>query len=138
MITKGPTAGTPVLQQAVDAFCGFDVSDEERLRWSWLAGRMAGFIWDYNSWDVLTASQVQLARDAGALSVLPLTLSIRASVHLFAGELNVATSLVDRVEAIADATDTRTAPYTAITVAAFHGREVDPRELIDADAKDSR
>ena len=136
MITKGPTAGTPVLQQAVDAFCGFDVSDEERLRWSWLAGRMAGFIWDYNSWDVLTASQVQLARDAGALSVLPLTLSIRASVHLFAGELNVAASLVDRVEAIADATDTRTAPYAAITVAAFRGREVDARELIDTNTKE--
>src|SRR5438477_588290 len=79
MITKGPTAGTPVLQKAVDAFCGVDVGDQERLRWSWLAGRMAGFIWDYPSWDVLTASQVQLARDAGALSVLPLTLSIRAS-----------------------------------------------------------
>ena len=136
MITRGPTAGTPVLQQAVDAFCGVDVSDEERLRWSWLAGRMAGFIWDYNSWDVLTASQVQLARDAGALSVLPLTLSIRASVHLFAGELNVAASLVDRVEAIADATDTRTAPYAAITVAAFRGREVDARELIDTNAKE--
>ena len=136
MITKGPTAGTPVLQRAVDAFCGSDVGDEERLRWSWLAGRMAGFIWDYNSWDVLTASQVQLARDAGALSVLPLTLSIRASVHLFAGELNVAASLVDRVEAVADATDTRTAPYAAVTVAAFRGREVDARELIDTSAKE--
>jgi hypothetical protein len=117
MITEGPTAGTPVLQQAVHAFCGFDVSDEERLRWSWLAGRMAGFIWDYNSWDVLTASQVQLARDAGALSVLPLTLSIRASVHLFAGELNVAVA-VDRAEATADATDTRT------PVRGDHGRGV--------------
>src|SRR6185436_6998109 len=57
---------------------GVDVGDQERLRWSWLAGRMAGFIWDYDSWDVLTASQVRLARDAGALSLLPLTLSIRA------------------------------------------------------------
>ena len=118
------------------AFWWSDVGHEERLRWSWLAGRMAGFIWDYKSWDVLTASQVQLARDAGALSVLPLTLSIRASVHLFAGELNVAASLVDRVEAVADATDTRTAPYAAVTVAAFRGREVAARELIDTNAKE--
>jgi len=136
LITKGPTAGTPVLQRAVDAFCGIDVGDQERLRWSWLAGRMAGFIWDYDSWDVLTARQVQLARDAGALTVLPLTLSIRASVHLFAGELNVAASLVDGVDAVADATDTRTARYAAVTVAAFRGRELDARELIDANAKE--
>jgi DNA-binding CsgD family transcriptional regulator len=136
MITQGPVAGTPVLQQAVDAFCRGDIGDDERLRWSWLAGRMAGFIWDYHSWDMLTASQVELARDAGALSVLPLTLSIRASVHLFAGELNVAASLVDRVEAVADATDARTARYAAITVAAFRGRELDARELIDTNAKE--
>src|SRR5207248_11100587 len=78
----------------------------------------------------------QLARDAGALSVLPLTLSIRASVHLFAGQLNVAASLVERVGAVADATDARTAPYAAITVAAFRGRELDARELIDTNAKE--
>jgi hypothetical protein len=136
MITEGPTAGTPVLQRAIDAFCGSDIADEERLRWSWLAGRMAGFIWDYDSWDLLTARQVQLARDAGALTVLPLSLSIRASVHLFAGELNVAASLVDRVEAVADATDARTAPYAAVTVAAFRGRELDARDLIDTNAKE--
>lgn len=136
MITQGPTAGTPVLTDAIHAFCGVDVGDQERLRWSWLAGRMAGFIWDYESWDVLTASQVQLARDAGALTVLPLTLSIRASVHLFAGELNVAASLVDRVAAIADATDARTAPYAAIAVAAFRGREHEARELIDTNVKE--
>jgi len=136
MITEGPAAGTPVLQRGVQAFCGSGAGDEERLRWSWLAGRMAGFIWDYDSWDVLTARQVRLARDAGALSVLPLTLSIRASVHLFAGDLNAAASLVDRVEAVADAIDTRTAKYAAVTVAAFRGRELEARELIDANAKE--
>jgi DNA-binding CsgD family transcriptional regulator len=136
LLTKGPTAGTPVLQRAVDAFCGNDVGNEERLRWSWLAGRMAGFIWDYDSWDVLTARQVQLARDAGTLTVLPLTLSIRGVVHILAGELSVAASLVDRVEAVADATDTRTARYAAVTVAAFRGRELEARELIDANAKE--
>jgi DNA-binding CsgD family transcriptional regulator len=136
MITGGPAAGTPVLQRGVQAFRGVEASDEERLRWSWLAGRMAGFIWDYNSWDVLTARQVQLARDAGALTVLPLTLSIRASVHLFAGELNVAASLVDRVEAVADATDTRTARYAAVTVAAFRGREPEALALIDSNANE--
>jgi len=73
----------------VDAFCANEVGDEERLRWSWLAGRMAGFIWDYDSWDVLTARQVKLARDAEALTLLPLTLSIRASVRPRAAQPDV-------------------------------------------------
>ena len=136
LIINGPVAGTRVLQQAIGAFCGPDIGQGELLRWSWLAGRMAGFIWDYDSWDALTAQQVQLARDAGALTVLPLTLSIRASVHLWAGELNVAASLVDRVEALADVTDTRTARYAAVTVTAFRGREVEAGQVIDANAKE--
>jgi DNA-binding CsgD family transcriptional regulator len=112
------------------------VAPEEQLRWAWLAGRAAAIVWDYDSWDVLTARQVQAARDAGALAVLPLAFSTRAGVHLFAGELSVAASLVEQVDAVADATDTRTARYTTVAVAAFRGREDEGRQLIDANAKD--
>jgi DNA-binding CsgD family transcriptional regulator len=137
LITEGYPSGTPVLRQALSAFRReAAVGTEERLRWSWLAGRAAGFIWDYESWDVLTARQVHVARDAGALTVLPLTLSTRGGVHLFAGELAVAASLVEQVEAVADATDNRTVPYAALAVAAFRGREADARQLIEASTKD--
>jgi DNA-binding CsgD family transcriptional regulator len=136
LITEEYASGTPVLQQALSAFRSEDVATEERLRWSWLAGRAAGFIWDYDSWDVLTARQVQVARDAGALTVLPLTLSTRGGVHLFAGELAVAASLVVQVEAVADATDNRTVPYAALAVAAFRGREDEARQLIEASTND--
>jgi DNA-binding CsgD family transcriptional regulator len=136
LITDGPTAGTPVLQRAVDAFCRSDVPDEERLRWSWLAGQAAAFIWDYDGWDVLTARQLELARDAGALTVLPLTLNVRAGVHIFAGELNIAASLVDRIEALVDNTDALTVRYAAVLLSAFRGRERDAQEVIDANAKE--
>jgi DNA-binding CsgD family transcriptional regulator len=136
LITEGPVAGTPVLQRALDAFRGDAVSTEERLRWSWLAGRAAGYIWDYDSWDLLTARQVQVARDAGALTVLPLTLSTRAGVQLFAGELAVAASLVEQVQSVADVIDSRTVPYAALAVAAFRGHEADALPLIDATYKD--
>jgi DNA-binding CsgD family transcriptional regulator len=136
LITDGPVAGTPVLQRALEAFRGDAVSTEERLRWSWLAGRAAGYIWDYDSWDLLTARQVQVARDAGALTVLPLTLSTRAGVHLFAGELAVGVSLVEQVQSVADVIDSRTVPYAALAVAAFRGHEPDALPLIDATYKD--
>ena len=136
LITDGSAASIPVLQQAVSAFRTDDVGTEERLRWSWLAGRVASFIWDYDSWDVLTARQIQVARDAGALTVLPLALSTRAALHLLAGEVALADSVVEQVEAVADVTDNRGVSYTALCVAAFRGRESAAHELIDAGTKD--
>ena len=136
LITEGAGRGTPILQRAVEAFCRNDIADDERLRWSWLAGQSAAFIWDYDGWDVLTARQEELAREAGTLTVMPVTLSARTGVSLFAGGLNIAASLVDRIEALADATDARTVPHAAVLLAAFRGRELDARELFDAHAKE--
>jgi DNA-binding CsgD family transcriptional regulator len=136
LIAEGPATGTGVTKRALDAFCGEDISVEERLRWSWLAASAAAFIWDYDSWDLLTARQVQAARDAGALAVLPLTLSTTAGARLFAGQLATAASLVEQVEALADATDAQTVRYAAIAVAAFEGHERDARRLIAAAARD--
>ena len=45
----------------------------------------------------------------------------------------VAASLVEQVEAVADATDTRTVRYSAIVLAALRGREHEAREVIDVD-----
>ena len=136
LVAEGPAAGTPVSKQGLEQFRGNSVTTQERLRWSWLAGRTAAFIWDYDTWDVLTSRQVEVARAAGALGVLPLTLSTRAGVRLFAGQLSEAESLIEQVEAVADATDTRNAAYAAVLVAAFRGYEQEARELIDANAKD--
>jgi DNA-binding CsgD family transcriptional regulator len=79
-----------------------------------------------------------VARDAGALTVLPLTLSTRAGVHLFAGELATAASLVEQLEAVADAIDTRNAAYAAVALAAFRGRDKEARTTFDASANDFR
>jgi DNA-binding CsgD family transcriptional regulator len=136
LVTDGYASGTPVLKEALRAFRADDLGREERLRWSWLAGRAAALIWDYDSWDVLTARQIQAARDAGALSVLPLSLGTRAALHLFSGKLALAASVVEQVEAVADAIGNRPASYSALTVAAFVGREGDARQLIDASTKD--
>ncbi len=136
LVAEGPGVGTPVAKRALQAFRGDGVSTEERLRWSWLAGRTAAFVWDYETWDELTSRQVAAARAAGALSVLPLTLSTTAGVQLFAGRLSEAESLFEQAEEVADATDTRTARYAAVLVAAFRGREQEARALVDAAAMD--
>ena len=88
-----------------------DIGADEGLRWlAWLAGRAAGFIWDYEAWDSLTTRQIRAAREAGALAQLPLALSTRVGVHLFAGEMQAAASLVEEADALAEATGSRIVP----------------------------
>jgi DNA-binding CsgD family transcriptional regulator len=138
LIAEGSAAGTGPLRKALQAFRGDAVDARESLRWMWLAGRAAVLIWDYESWDALTARQIEVAREEGALTVLPLTLSTRAGVHLVAGELATAASLVEQVAAVADATDVRTAPYAAVMVAALRGHSAEAEELIRTTTEDFR
>jgi DNA-binding CsgD family transcriptional regulator len=136
-ITDGPSTGTPVLKRAVRAFRGEEMATDDVMRWLWLAGRAAGFIWDYDGWDALTTRQLKAARDVGALAVLPLTLSARASVRLFAGELADAASLFEESAVLAAASGSRTVPYGALTLAAFRGHADDVVRLIEACTSDS-
>jgi DNA-binding CsgD family transcriptional regulator len=131
LITDGYDAGTPTLKRAVNAFRGEDMSDGEGRRWLWPAARIATFLWDDEAVDVLSARFVQLARDTGALSVLPLALTTRSGVHVSAGDFAMASSLVDELAAVNEATGARLAPYAALTLAAFQGREVEATQLIE-------
>jgi DNA-binding CsgD family transcriptional regulator len=136
LVAEGPCVGTPAAMEALKMFQSDAVDTEERLRWSWLAGRTAAYVWDYDTWDALTQHQVAAARSVGALSVLPLTLSTTAGVQLFAGRLSDAEALIEQADAIADSTDTRTAPYAKVLVAAYRGREADAAALIGSAARD--
>jgi DNA-binding CsgD family transcriptional regulator len=132
MATDGDPVRSPTLRQALHAFRRRDLSTEEEIRWLWLASTTAADLWDDETWELLASRHVQLARDAGALTVLPLALSSRAYVHLFAGELLAAALLVEELEEVTTVTGTHLAPYGALGVAAFRGHETMASELIDA------
>jgi DNA-binding CsgD family transcriptional regulator len=132
LITDGYAAGMPMLRQALSAFRSEDISREEGIRWLWLACHTAALLWDDETWDVLSARHVELAREAGALTVLPIALCSRIGLHLHAGELAAAAALIEEVDEVTEATGTRFAPYGALALAACQGREEDARELIDA------
>ena len=136
LITEGYCAATPRLRRALSAFRGEEISREEGLRWLGVACHAAGLLWDYESWDALSARQLQVARDTGALSVLPIVLSTRAGVHLFAGELGVAAALVEELDAVTGATGSSIAPYAALGLVAFRGREDAAAALIETATKE--
>jgi len=137
VICEGYPAGGPVLRQAVSAFRGADVSREEGLRWLWLACRAALIMWDYDSFDVLSDRQVTLARDAGALNMLPIAFNMRSTAHLYAGEFAPAASMVTQAESVTEATGSSIAPYGAVGLAAFRGREAQAAHLIQTATDDA-
>jgi hypothetical protein len=90
-----------------------EVSTEEELRWLPLACRVSHGVWDDESWYLLSARLMGLARQAGALSILPVALRLGAGIQLFAGEFTAAASIAAEAESVARATG-NPAGHTAV------------------------
>ena len=131
----GYRAGLPILRKALDVF-GTGMAVDEELRWHWVAGIVARYVWDDHSWDVLSDRHVRLARRVGALSELPVALNSRAFMLLFAGELAAAASLIQQLQPAIEATGSNRVPYSALGLAVFAGRQADAAAMIDAITRD--
>jgi DNA-binding CsgD family transcriptional regulator len=88
----------------MDAFVTAPVTGQENIRALEAAAAVARSLRDDTGFDVLTARGVALARQAGALSLLPEALDIRALYCVDAGELAGAAAARDEAEAIRQAT----------------------------------
>jgi DNA-binding CsgD family transcriptional regulator len=137
LIAEGHAAGTPSLRRALDAFLADDISEQERIRWLWLACHAAGRLWDYETQEVLSDRQVHFARGAGALTILPIALIQRIGVHVHAGELAAAASLSEEVEAVTEATGSQLPNYGALALAGWKGGDADARRLINVSLNDT-
>ena len=135
--TEGYAAGAPMLKRALRAFRSDELSSEDGLRWLWLACRTAMDLRDDESWFVLSARQVQLARDAGALTVLPLALNLRAGIHLFAGQFAVAETLSEEARAVSDAIANPHVPHARLFLAAWRGQLAETSRLTAAGERDA-
>jgi DNA-binding CsgD family transcriptional regulator len=132
LVTEGYAAGTPALKRALLAVLSQDISAEEGLSWLWLAERAAMAVWDDETWHTLASRHVKLARDAGALSELPLAVRSRILLHSHSGELAEGAALIAEAQIVAGATGSQLAPYGATGVAAWRGRETEATALIQA------
>jgi DNA-binding CsgD family transcriptional regulator len=129
--TAGYTAAVAPLRTALDAFLRVDEPTARDVRWLWLACRLAQDLWDDDLWSVLATRGVRVARDTGALSVLPIAITYRASLHVHAGTFDAASSLIEEADAITRATEIAPLKYAALMLAAWRGNETDGRALIE-------
>jgi DNA-binding CsgD family transcriptional regulator len=135
--TEGYAAALPSLRQALRAFLHEGRHGKDNLRWYGLASWVAPDLWDDESWERVASRQVELARDAGMLTLLPLASSIRAGVHVFAGEFAAASVLVDDVEAIQRITGNALVRFSSVLLTALRCREEQARQLIRAVVEDT-
>jgi tetratricopeptide (TPR) repeat protein len=128
---EGPAAAVPILRQALGVLA-HDTSAEEALRWLFLASVVAVQLWNDEMWHALCERYVELGRQVGALSEIPLALTVRVYVHLFCGELDIAASLIEQMRTVVEATGMFLAPYVALHLAAMRGHESELSALIEA------
>jgi len=130
LVTDGPAAAASALRRATRAFASADVPAAKALWWGWLASAAGYALWDHD-WD-LTARQVQLAREVGALGQLPILLSPMAMDAVWSGDLEASASLIAEADTARAATGSRHVPFAAAMLAAFRGREAEAAPLIQA------
>ena len=131
LFSEGYEAAVPVLRRADRAFDAAGMSAAEQLRWKWLATLSSLHLWDDTRWELVAERYVQLARKTGALGELPLALTQRVYVHLFAGELTAAASLVEEIRTATEASDTVFRTYGAVGLLVLRGHQAEAGHLIE-------
>jgi DNA-binding CsgD family transcriptional regulator len=127
--TDDRRAAAPVLEQAAKGFAGERVTIEEVLRWGWLATAAAVMVWDYETCLGVAMRGVEAARAAGALTVLAVSANVMAQAVVLGGDLGTAAMLAAEADNVTEATGARVAPYGALVLAGFQGRENQASDL---------
>jgi DNA-binding CsgD family transcriptional regulator/tetratricopeptide (TPR) repeat protein len=135
--TDGYTAGALELRYALSTLkCGGFTADKA-LSWLPFACRMAHNVWDFEVWSILAEKLVHLARETGALSVLPSALLLHLATRVFAGDLAEADSLAAEAATIAEATGSHfLSHYGALVIESWRGREAETLQAIETVSRD--
>jgi DNA-binding CsgD family transcriptional regulator len=130
LLTDTYAAAVPILRKTQRAFED-GMSQTEQLRWMWGGTVSAMHLWDDDGWARLSDRHLQLVRETGALGDLPIALSHRGQMHVFAGELTLAASHHEAIEEATELTGTHFGPYHGVGLVAMRGREAEARRFID-------
>jgi DNA-binding CsgD family transcriptional regulator len=120
LTTEGHAAAISSLQEAAKALADSPVEDVLRLGWA--ARAASALVWDFEGMLAISARQVQLVREAGALAELPLYLAQLGIARTWMGDFAGAESLVAESSSVAAATGSRFVPYTLLRLRALQGR----------------
>ena len=135
LITDGHAAAASTLQRAAKVLTSIPV--EEVLRWGWVATRTSSAVWDYEGFHAISARQVQLARDVGALAPLPLFLSQVGVARAWMGDFAGAEAVAGESASVAARTGNRFPPHVTLLLRAMQGREAEASAAIASAIEES-
>ncbi|MEA2272096.1 MAG: hypothetical protein QOI98_804, partial [Solirubrobacteraceae bacterium] len=130
--TDGYAASSAALKRALAAVRDEGPAEGHDVRWPWTARRVAPDLFEADTWHTLATRNVQVARDAGALAVLPLALNYLSLLRCFEGELASAAALLEEADQIADATGTQPIVFGRVLLAGCRGDEAQAVTLFAA------
>ena len=128
LITDGHAAAAPTLQRAAKVLTSIPVEDV--LRWGWVATRASSAVWDDEGFYAISARQVQLVRDVGALAQLPLFLSPMGVARAWTGDFAGADAVAAESASVAARTGNRFPPHVLVLLRAMQGREAEAAAAI--------
>ena len=124
--TDGYEAAVPDFRRAITA-----LRASADVRWFMLGCLAAGELWDLNGWHGLASRWVALARQRGALTMLPVALLLLNGAEVSAGRLSATESIHQEAAEISAATGNPGLMGTATRrndlLSAWRGREVETR-----------
>jgi DNA-binding CsgD family transcriptional regulator/tetratricopeptide (TPR) repeat protein len=136
-IIRGYVAGAPLLKEALAAFRREEALPAEDARWLFLTHRVASDLWDNETHELLSARQLDRARETGALAAIPTVLEARIVSQAVSGDLDEAASTIDAMRVSTEATGVSTHGDGPSLVAALRGREDEAAEVIRHAAHES-
>ena len=119
-LARGYAAALPLVARALDAFQheGFR---RENIDWCWLACQLAMDLWNDAACANIASGLSVVARERGALTVLPFALNYSAAHQIFAGKFDVAEQLVNEADHITTATGNVPIADFSVLLAAWRG-----------------
>ncbi|HEY3944617.1 MAG TPA: AAA family ATPase [Solirubrobacteraceae bacterium] len=118
-LTDGYSAAAPMLVAALRAY----LAEDRQVDWVvWVAYSLAAMdLWDDDAWLELSVSQAELARATGTLILLPFALDYLAGFHIQAGNLSLASALLEEAQSLDLGVRAETLPYIQLRLAAWRG-----------------
>jgi DNA-binding CsgD family transcriptional regulator len=119
-LARGYAAALPLVARALDAFQheGFR---RENIDWCWLACQLAMDLWNDAACANIASGLSVVARERGALTVLPFALNYSAAHQIFAGKFDLAEQLVNEADHITTATGNVPIADFSVLLAAWRG-----------------
>ncbi|RAS67390.1 regulatory LuxR family protein [Lentzea atacamensis] len=128
LVTDGRSAAVPVLQRATAVLS--DLPAQDVLRWGWVGNGANAAVWDDEAMRLTYVRAVEVARGAGALTLLPIYLASLGIATTWTGDFAGAATIAAEAEAVSAATGVPIAPHTKLLLTAMQGKETEATELI--------